>query len=117
MTLKEIVKKYLADNGYGGLHNDDCGCFDDDLFPCDGPCDTCEPAYKVPAHCTTCETGCDASDTAAVWCLTTANPAQNIMEAVDNGTQQPQPAMRFRNMKAYRTAGGCGARCTKYRDP
>ena len=27
--------------------------------------------------------------------------------------QQPQPAMRFRNMKAYRTAGECGARCSK----
>ena len=85
MNVKSIVKEYLAANGYGGLHNDDCGCFDDDLFPCDGPCDSCEAAYKVPAHCATCETGCDASDTHATWCLTTIKPAQDTKEAVGNG--------------------------------
>jgi hypothetical protein len=90
MTVKEIVSKYLVDNGFGGLHNGDCGCFDDDLFPCDGPCDSCEPAYKVPAHCATCEIGCEASDTAAVWCLTTVKPAQKIAEGWQTVSQHAQ---------------------------
>jgi hypothetical protein len=76
-NVKEIVAEYLKANGYGGLHNDECGCFDDDLIPCDGPCDSCQPAYKVSAQCGACETGCEASDTAAVWCLTTEKPKKD----------------------------------------
>lgn len=35
MTVKEIVKKYLEDNGYDGLWNEyDCACKNDDLMPC-----------------------------------------------------------------------------------
>jgi len=36
MTVKEIVKKYLEDNGYDGLTSGDCGCKVDDLVPCGG---------------------------------------------------------------------------------
>jgi len=42
MTAKEILERYLRENGYDGLYNDSvqfgdegCGCFLGDLFPCD----------------------------------------------------------------------------------
>ena len=48
MTVGEILKKYLQDNGYDGLAGDECGCKIDDLFPCES-CDIyqCEPGYLV----------------------------------------------------------------------
>ena len=47
MDVKEIVKKYLKDNGYDGLVRLDveCGCKLDDLMPCNGPEVDCEPGY------------------------------------------------------------------------
>jgi hypothetical protein len=53
MTAKEIIIKYLQDNGYDGLCNDDCGCGINDLFPCGGSPDNCVPAYKSKCdlHC------------------------------------------------------------------
>lgn len=37
-NLKEIVEKYLKENGYAGLTDcDECGCHIDDLMPCDAP--------------------------------------------------------------------------------
>ena len=47
-NVLEIVKKYLEDNGYDGLYNDDCGCCLDDLAPCDSNCLNCTPGYKQP---------------------------------------------------------------------
>ena len=35
-TIREIVLKYLKENGYDGLCNNDCGCGLNDLMPCDG---------------------------------------------------------------------------------
>ena len=37
MTAKEIVKKYLDDNGYDGLVAEEieCACFNEDLFVCE----------------------------------------------------------------------------------
>lgn len=46
MNVRKIVKKYLEENGYYGLCGDSCGCGLDDLMPCDGDCQSCEPAYK-----------------------------------------------------------------------
>lgn len=46
MDVKQIIKKWLADNGYDGLCGFGCGCGLDDLMPCSG-CDCCQPAYKV----------------------------------------------------------------------
>jgi len=55
MTAKEIIIKYLTDNGYDGLYNndDDCGCGIDDLLPCGASPDDCKPAYKCKCdlHC------------------------------------------------------------------
>lgn len=57
MTLRDIVKKYLEDNGFDGLFcPDECACALDDLFPCDEPHDDCESGYKVPCRCAE---GCD----------------------------------------------------------
>ncbi len=48
MNVKEIVTKYLQDNGYDGLFNDgfQCSCIPDALMPC-GDCADCQPGYKV----------------------------------------------------------------------
>lgn len=49
MTVKEIVEKYLKDNGFDGLASEVCGCgVEDGLAPCD-MCNIfeCQPAYKI----------------------------------------------------------------------
>jgi len=46
MTVKEIVKKWLKDNGYGGLYAPGtCACELDDLMPCVDCCMDCKPGY------------------------------------------------------------------------
>ncbi len=52
ITVKEMVIKYLEENGYDGLWwnsggGDDCGCRLDDLFPCDDRVTDCQPGYEV----------------------------------------------------------------------
>ncbi len=49
MNIKEIIEKHLDDNGFEGLCCEDCGCKKDDLFPCGGPGEECEPGYKWPS--------------------------------------------------------------------
>jgi len=48
MTVKEIIVKYLKENGYDGLcHVDsECGCEISDLIPCSELNDSCETGYK-----------------------------------------------------------------------
>jgi hypothetical protein len=53
MTVKEIIIKYLKDNGYDGLCSDDCGCDIDDLFPCGE-----NPEFCIPAHKCKCNSQC-----------------------------------------------------------
>ena len=50
MTIKEIIKAYLLQNGYDGLCNPDleCGCGNDDLFPCGECYEDCIPGYIGP---------------------------------------------------------------------
>lgn len=47
MTMvKDILIKWLKDNGYDGLCNSfDCGCGLDDIVPCNSNCMDCVPAY------------------------------------------------------------------------
>jgi hypothetical protein len=55
ITVKEIITKYLKENGYDGLASEDCGCGIDDLMAWgDIPsCKECNPAYK--RTCDKCE--------------------------------------------------------------
>jgi hypothetical protein len=50
MTIKEIVEKYLKENGYDGLCHvyADCACRIGDLMPCDEPGVHCEAGYEGP---------------------------------------------------------------------
>ena len=49
MTVKEIVEKYLKDNGFDGLVGEDCGCkMSDDLMCCGWDVLQCEPGYFIP---------------------------------------------------------------------
>jgi len=75
MTLKEIVQKYLQDNGFKGLAGENCGCGLDDLMPCagcgDNPSPDCVPAMH--RKCEGCpvkdsEEGCEFQDIAESGC-------------------------------------------------
>ena len=46
VTVKEILKKYLNDNGFDGLYYPgECACKKDDLAPCDNLNMGCKPGY------------------------------------------------------------------------
>lgn len=49
MTVKEIVEKYLKENGYDGLYDgaEACGCSLGNLIPCNYPIEFCTPGYEV----------------------------------------------------------------------
>ena len=47
MTVKEIVKKYLDENGFDGLYTIGCGCGKDNLFACGCTCKDCKPAFRI----------------------------------------------------------------------
>ena len=49
MKVREIVKKYLTENGFDGLFQAECGCSLVDLMPCgDQFMADCNPGYKHP---------------------------------------------------------------------
>lgn len=51
MTVSDIIKNYLKENGYDGLCNPgDCACLISDLVPCDNDPSICEPGYKSECH-------------------------------------------------------------------
>lgn len=51
MTVEEIIKDYLKENGFDGLCNSyaECGCNIDELIACGNDCSDCEPGYKIGA--------------------------------------------------------------------
>ena len=52
MNTKEIIEKYLRDNGFDGLYNeDDCACSLDDLVTCGDILIDCEAGHRVPCDC------------------------------------------------------------------
>lgn len=76
MTVKEIVKKWLEDNGYEGLAGEDCGCENADLFVCgreEVAC--CVAGHKVNCPCARHtegdgnEQGCEYADYNNHWCI------------------------------------------------
>jgi hypothetical protein len=51
MKLTDIVRVWIAEHGYDGLCNEDCGCTLDDFMPCDGwGLQFCIPAYRHPGN-------------------------------------------------------------------
>jgi hypothetical protein len=58
MTVKDIVTKYLKENGYDGLYNEDyCWCEMKNLMPCGDTLSTtsnCEPGYKTKSNIYDC---------------------------------------------------------------
>ncbi len=52
MNVRDIVSKYLSENGYDGLFNGhgECGCGVNgcELMPCCQPSPECEPGYEHP---------------------------------------------------------------------
>ena len=77
MTVKEIVKKWLEDNGYDGLAGEDCGCKLDDLFCCQQEgVERCVAGHEVACPCPRHtegngdEFGCEyADDNTGQWCV------------------------------------------------
>ena len=94
ITVKEIVAKYLAEHGYGGLycHDTGCGCELADLVPCDNPCDQCEAAYRVKADCEHCDSAddCLIAHEGADFCMQTEAPAPTVGPE-PNTAQHTQP--------------------------
>lgn len=56
MTICEILKKWLKENGYDGLYWDGCGCAIGDLMPCGEPNEDCSAGIFQPCNC---GGGCD----------------------------------------------------------
>lgn len=74
MTVKEIIVKYLKENGYDGLFEPDgeCGCRIDDLIPCSELNEHCETGYKK--LCTDCnEQECEYRHEKS-WCIVIVHP-------------------------------------------
>lgn len=59
--VTDIVVKYLEDNGFDGLCNDEyeCICIVDALAPCGEGWGSCMPGYKVEGCTSSCGEGCD----------------------------------------------------------
>ena len=51
MKVKDIVTKYLKNNGFGGLVGENCDCKLGDLMPCEasdgGGISDCEPGHVI----------------------------------------------------------------------
>jgi len=67
MNIRQIVEKYLRDNGYDGLAGCDSGCSLDDLMPCEEPREDCVAGRKVPcakdgSDCENCTTNCPTTE-------------------------------------------------------
>ena len=61
MSIREIVEKWLKENGYDGLYNwsENCACCLDDLFVCGALSGGCEAGMKKMGCSTECGEGCD----------------------------------------------------------
>ena len=54
-TVREILEKWLKDNGYDGLYTDSCQCVVGDLADCGEPCSFyCKAGHKIPCDPETC---------------------------------------------------------------
>lgn len=71
MNVKEIVKKYVEDNGYDGLAGDNCSCLLDNFMRiCNGwEISECEPVWIK--DCNKCKYMTDDCTCARNYCVTT----------------------------------------------
>jgi hypothetical protein len=89
LTVKEIVTKYLKDNGYGGLfdpgNGDPCGCRLDDLMPCAEYGLECVAGYEVACRADCASEVCDEyrRGEQGVWCIQRDKPDTEREEASD----------------------------------
>jgi len=52
LDVLNIVRKYIEENDFDGLHNDaECACESPDLAPCGAIGENCTVGYKVPCDC------------------------------------------------------------------
>lgn len=59
VNCREIVKKYLEDNGYDGIYLDgSCSCDIEELMVCEDPTMDCMAGYKVEGCEDWCGMGC-----------------------------------------------------------
>jgi hypothetical protein len=70
MYVRELLKKFLEENGYDGLFstNIPCGCLIDDFIPCDGEILDCHAGYKVECKGNSCEADCEYKENSS-WCI------------------------------------------------
>jgi hypothetical protein len=72
MTVIEIVKNYIEENGFDGLCNEDCGCMLGDIPLCGDPFYDCIPAYfhdSLDTCPNDCKMGCfNNGETERVFC-------------------------------------------------
>lgn len=47
----EMIAKYLSDNGFDGLCNEDCGCEMTNLSPGNCLAEDCQAGYRAPCDC------------------------------------------------------------------
>jgi hypothetical protein len=74
MTVRDIVKKYLEDNGYDGLAINECGCGLGDLMPCDNASPYCVPAKRFKCNRADCPTPGFCAGDVDDWCY---RPVEN----------------------------------------
>lgn len=52
VDLGDIVKEYLDTHGFDGLYSSgECGCYKDNLFPCESPQADCAAGYRTECDC------------------------------------------------------------------
>ena len=85
MTVKDMVKQWLTDNGYDGLCSEGCSCGKDDLMPCWGCWAYCVPA-SIPV-CSVCgkklDHVCQPADAICGSCVDNALSDEMDGDAVD----------------------------------
>jgi hypothetical protein len=82
LDLKDIVMRYLVNNGYDGLTNKDvhCSCSMDVLMWCGNPSPVCLPAYREP---------CEYVDGVCIWC-DSPESEKDINDGMHFTTEKPR---------------------------
>jgi hypothetical protein len=91
MDTRDIVAKFLRENGFDGLCGDGCGCGIDDLASCSSESFLeCTPAHKYKMDCENCDSACDLDETTG-YCYRETEPG------TDGAAQIKEPALETHN--------------------